>query len=84
MLWSLSPTWAIPVTDIGTPWLVYTVGLSTCSVMVFSDILQTISYSQSQYIQLYNYYCSYDTINTYKSYALLNCSDQVSLDSKLY
>lgn len=32
-------TCAIPVTEMGTPWLVYTVGLSTCNVIVFNDIL---------------------------------------------
>lgn len=33
-------TWAIPVTDIGTPWRVYTLSLFTFSVRVFKEILQ--------------------------------------------
>uniref|UniRef100_A0A2M4DBB4 Putative secreted protein n=1 Tax=Anopheles darlingi TaxID=43151 RepID=A0A2M4DBB4_ANODA len=39
--WPWILTCAIPVTEIGTPWLVYTVGLSTCSVIVLREILDT-------------------------------------------
>lgn len=37
--WPWIFTWAIPVTEMGTPWLVYTVGDSTHNVIVFREIL---------------------------------------------
>merc|ERR1719341_3088005 len=35
-------TWAVPTTEMGTPWLVYTLGLCTSRVMVFRGILCTV------------------------------------------
>lgn len=43
-------TWAIPVTEIGTPWRVYTRGDSTFKVIVLRDILQTNQAQQGVYV----------------------------------